>query len=123
MKIPHAGHLASEPEAQRFFREARSAARLRHPGIVTVHEVGRHENLPYLVADFIEGVTLADLLSARRLEFREAAALLGEIAEATDYAHSMGVVHRDIKPSNIILDRTSIHPGAARARRHRAGRC
>jgi WD40 repeat protein/tRNA A-37 threonylcarbamoyl transferase component Bud32 len=122
VKIPHAGHLASEAEAQRFYREARSAARLRHPGIVTVYDVGRYENLPYLVADFIEGVTLADLLSARRLDFPEAAALLAEVAEATDYAHSMGVVHRDIKPSNIIVDRTSIHRGAGQGTAATPGR-
>jgi serine/threonine protein kinase len=61
--------------------------------------------MPYLVSDFIDGVTLADLLTARGLAFREAAELMVQVAEALDYAHSMGVVHRDLKPSNIMLER------------------
>jgi WD40 repeat protein/tRNA A-37 threonylcarbamoyl transferase component Bud32 len=105
IKIPHAGHLASDKEAQRFVREARSAAQLRHPGIVTVHEVGRHENLPYLVAEFIQGTTLAEHLESHPIEARAAAELVAQVADALDYAHAMGVVHRDVKPSNIILER------------------
>ena len=108
IKLPHAGHLASEKEAQRFVREARSAAQLRHPGIVTVHEVGRHESLPYLVADFIQGTTLADYLESHGIEPREAAELVAQVADALDYAHAMGVVHRDVKPSNIMLERQSL---------------
>jgi WD40 repeat protein/tRNA A-37 threonylcarbamoyl transferase component Bud32 len=105
VKIPRAGRLVSPKDEERFLREGRSAAQLRHPGIVSVHEVGRHEGQPFLVSDFIDGVTLSDLLTARRLGFREAAELVAQVAEALDYAHSMGVVHRDIKPSNIILER------------------
>src|SRR5262249_37193135 len=62
VKIPRGGQLTSEKEAQRFVREARSAAQLRHPGIVTIHEVGRFESLPFIVADFVRGVTLAEYL-------------------------------------------------------------
>src|SRR5262245_53996780 len=105
VKMPHAGRLASEQEAQRFLREARSAAQLRHPGVVPVHDVGRHKGIPYLVCDFVQGVTLSDLLTAQRLGCRDAAELVAQVAEALDYAHSMGVVHRDIKPSNIMLER------------------
>ncbi|TMQ32476.1 MAG: hypothetical protein E6K70_18330, partial [Planctomycetota bacterium] len=105
VKIPHAGRLVTPKDDERFLREGRSAAQLRHPGIVSVHEVGRLEEVPYLVEDYIEGVTLADVLTARRLGFREAAELTGQVADALEYAHSMGVVHRDIKPSNIILER------------------
>jgi WD40 repeat protein/tetratricopeptide (TPR) repeat protein len=108
VKIPHAGYLADGKEEDRFLREARSAAVLRHPGIVPVHEVGHEEGLCYLVCDFIEGLTLADLLKARPLTSNETAELVAHVAEALDYAHSMGVVHRDVKPSNIILER----PGA-----------
>jgi serine/threonine protein kinase len=103
LKIPHSGALADEAELARFQREARAAAQLRHPGIVTVHEVQTLDGLPTIVSDFIDGVPLKDFLGSRRLTFPEAAALVAEVAEALDYAHDMGVVHRDIKPANILL--------------------
>jgi formylglycine-generating enzyme required for sulfatase activity/tRNA A-37 threonylcarbamoyl transferase component Bud32 len=104
LKIPHASLLASADDLERFHREARAAAQLRHPGIVTVHEVQTLEGLPAIVADFIDGVPLKDLLEQRRLTFPEAARLVADVAEAVDYAHQMGLVHRDLKPSNIMLD-------------------
>jgi WD40 repeat protein/tRNA A-37 threonylcarbamoyl transferase component Bud32 len=104
LKIPHAGLLTEKDELERFYREARAAAQLRHPGIVTVHEVQVLEGLPTIVADFVEGAPLKDLLQTRLLTFREGAALIAEVAEALDYAHNMGLVHRDIKPANIMLD-------------------
>jgi WD40 repeat protein/tRNA A-37 threonylcarbamoyl transferase component Bud32 len=105
IKIPHSGQLAGETETQRFVREARSAAQLRHPGIVTVYEVGRFGNLPYLVADFIRGTNLAVYLESHAIESRAASELVAQIADALDYAHAMGVIHRDVKLSNIILER------------------
>ncbi len=111
VKIPHAGRMASDQEVQRFLREARSAAQLRHPGIVSVHEVGHDGGVAYLVCDFVDGMSLADLLEVRRLGIREAAELVAELAEAVGYAHAMGVVHRDIKPSNIMLDCSTAHAG------------
>jgi tRNA A-37 threonylcarbamoyl transferase component Bud32 len=107
LKVPRASNLAAPQELDRFLREARSVAQLRHPGIVVVHEVGQADGLPYLVSDFVEGVTLSDLLSARRLGQRESAELLATVAEAVQYAHDQGVVHRDLKPSNIMLDGAS----------------
>jgi WD40 repeat protein/tRNA A-37 threonylcarbamoyl transferase component Bud32 len=104
LKIPHASLLASPDDLERFHREARAAAQLRHPNIVTVHEVATLEALPTLVSDFIEGVPLKDFLEVRRLTFREAATLIAELAAALDYAHTMGLVHRDIKPANIMLE-------------------
>src|SRR5262249_29652999 len=83
--------------------EARSVARLRHPAIVPVSEVGRYDDLPFLVSEFVEGLTLADLLSARRLPPREAAELVATVADALQYAHEQGGVHRDVQPSNIRL--------------------
>jgi tRNA A-37 threonylcarbamoyl transferase component Bud32 len=103
IKVPRAGNLAGPQELDRFLREARSVARLRHPAIVSVHEVGQHDGVPYLVSDFVQGVTLADLLSARRPGFRETAGLIAVVADALQYAHEQGVVHRDVKPSNVML--------------------
>jgi tRNA A-37 threonylcarbamoyl transferase component Bud32 len=103
LKVPRAGNLAGAQELDRFLREARSAAQLRHPAIVPVHEVGQQDGLPYLVSDFVQGVTLADLLSARRLDIRAAAELVAAVADALQYAHEQGVVHRDVKPSNIMV--------------------
>jgi WD40 repeat protein/tRNA A-37 threonylcarbamoyl transferase component Bud32 len=105
LKIPHTGLLTEKEELERFQREARAAAQLRHPGIVTVHEVTVLNGLPVIVAEFVQGAPLRDMLQVRRPTFRQAAALVAEVAEALDYAHSLGVVHRDVKPANIILVR------------------
>jgi serine/threonine protein kinase len=104
LKIPHTGLLVEKIELERFHREARSAAQLRHPGIVMVHEVVTFNGLPTIVADFIQGVTLKELLEVRRLPFREAAQLVADVADALHYAHDCGLVHRDVKPANIMLE-------------------
>jgi WD40 repeat protein/tRNA A-37 threonylcarbamoyl transferase component Bud32 len=103
IKVPRAGHLAGKGELERFVREARSVAQLRHPFLVAVYEVGQAGEVPYLVSEFVHGITLADQLSAHRPAPREAAELVVRLAEALHYAHVMGVVHRDVKPSNIML--------------------
>jgi WD40 repeat protein len=103
LKLPRAGEVPDGERLERFLREARSAAQLRHPAIVPIHEVGQHDGVPYLVSEFVEGVTLADALTSRRYDFREAAELIARLADALEYAHGQGVVHRDVKPSNVLL--------------------
>lgn len=103
VKIPR--HDQVDPaDVEQFLREARAAAQLRHPNIVAVHEVGREDGTLYIVSDLIQGVTLADRLTAGPLAPREAAELLAELAEAVDHAHESGVIHRDLKPQNVMLD-------------------
>ena len=107
IKIPRAGSLASDEDAERFLREARSAAQLKHPGIVALHETGQAgDGTFYLVEEFVQGRTLASVLGERDrpLPFGQAAELVAAVADALDYAHRHGVIHRDIKPSNIMLD-------------------
>ena len=105
IKLLRAGRLASRAEIDRFLREARSAAQLKHAGIVSLYEIGQHaDEAWYLVEEFIAGATLASQISRRRFACREAAELVAQMADALEYAHAHGVVHRDIKPSNIMLD-------------------
>ncbi len=104
VKIPRAGAFISPREEERFLREARSAARLRHPGIVQVHEIGQENGVPFLVTQFVEGSTLARRIEERRPPPREAALLVQKIALALAAAHEQGIVHRDVKPGNILMD-------------------
>jgi WD40 repeat protein len=104
VKVPRAGHVPRPEDTDRFLREARSAAQLKHPGIVALHDAGQADGTFYLVSEFVQGATLAERLTAGHMSFRKAATLTAEVAEALEYAHAHGVVHRDIKPSNILLD-------------------
>jgi WD40 repeat protein/Flp pilus assembly protein TadD len=103
VKVPRAGNWPDGQELDRFLREARSTAQLRHPAIVPVYEAGQDEGMPFLVSEFVDGVTLGDRLKAGGFAFREAASLLAAVADALEHAHRQGVVHRDVKPSNIML--------------------
>jgi len=104
IKIPRRGQLDPIGEEQ-FLREARVAAQLRHPNIVSVHEVGREGDILYIVSDLVRGVSLSEWLTAKRPTARESAELGITIANALHYAHELTVVHRDLKPSNIMMDR------------------
>jgi WD40 repeat protein/tRNA A-37 threonylcarbamoyl transferase component Bud32 len=104
LKVPRAGNVGSQGDVERFLREARSVAQLRHPGIVSVHEVGQTDSVPFLVSELVQGISLSDWLTAHRASYRQAAELVARLADALAYAHAHGVVHRDIKPSNILLE-------------------
>ena len=95
---------------ERFYREARAAGALAHPGIVPVFDVGEHEGLPFLVMEFISGKTLADAVKrGERMTLDRVCEIGQKIADALGYAHQHGVVHRDIKPANILLTSKEAH--------------
>lgn len=100
-----APHLVWEQEfVERFLREARAAARLRHPGIVTIYDVGQAGGWYYFAMDYLEGEPLAQLIKRRGpMTMEDALPILRPVAEALDYAHDQGLVHRDVKPGNIIV--------------------
>jgi WD40 repeat protein len=103
VKVPQAA-FADERTTRRFLAEAKAAARLRHPGIVAVHEAGLAAGRPYLATAFVKGQTLADRLKAGRPPIDVAVSWVRDLARALAYAHSEGVVHRDVKPGNVMLD-------------------
>ncbi len=102
VKLPRQRHTSAADQEQ-FFREARSVAQLNHPNIVAVHEVGREEDQLFIVSDFVDGITLADKISADPFSQRAAVQLCVTIAGALSHAHDNGIVHRDLKPANIML--------------------
>ena len=105
LKVPQPGLLESPNAAERFLREARAAAQLRHPNIVTLFETGLDRGEYYLATEFIEGSTLSEAVSEAGLDPRRAAEVAAALAEAVQFAHAQGIVHRDVKPSNVMLDR------------------
>ncbi|GAA2359311.1 protein kinase domain-containing protein [Dactylosporangium salmoneum] len=98
---------AADPAAvRRFEQEAHAAARLSHPNIVAVHDVGREQDMAYLVMELVDGASLADQLAHGPLPTGQAAAIAVQVCEALAAAHRAGVIHRDIKPANILLARS-----------------
>ena len=102
LKVPRKEQL-DEADAQKFLREARAAAQVRHPNIVSVHEVGREDGRIYIASDFIDGPSLDQWIEAHPLTVRESVELCAKIAEALHHAHEAGIVHRDLKPQNILV--------------------
>ncbi|MEQ8786311.1 MAG: protein kinase [Pirellulaceae bacterium] len=106
LKMILAGQLASEDDVLRFRSEAEAAARLDHPGIVPVYEVGQCDDQHYYSMGYVDGQSLAGRAADGPLPPVEAAGLVRAIAEAIGYAHERGIVHRDLKPGNVLLDAT-----------------
>jgi len=101
--------LPSQPEARaRFEREARAIAGLNHPHICTIHDVGRSDDIDFLVLELLDGETLAQRLAREPLPLKEAIRYAVDIADALDKAHAQGVSHRDLKPGNIMITKTGV---------------
>jgi len=99
-------HLCQDEDyRKRFTREAQAAAKLDHPNIVTIHEVGEFKGRPFFVMEHVEGLSLREIIRQRKLSIAEAVTLTIQLCEGLQEAHESGIVHRDIKPSNIIVDR------------------
>lgn len=103
VKLPRKEELV-RADLELFMREARSAAQLKHPNIVSVHEVGKEGDRIYIVSDVVRGPNLADWLLENKLDSQQAAELCATLAEAVHFAHENGIIHRDLKPSNVLLD-------------------
>ena len=105
LKVLHP-HLAGDrPFVERFLREARAAASLNHPHIVTIYEVGEEQGDYYIAMQYLSGPSLMDIIANEApVGVERAVELLTPVAQALDYAHGRGFIHRDVKPSNIVLD-------------------
>ncbi len=104
VKVLAGGEFAGVEARRRFRTEAEAAARLQHPGIVAIHDIGESDGLPWLSMDFVAGENLASVVREQPLPARQAAEYVRAIAEAVQHAHDHGVLHRDLKPSNVLLD-------------------
>jgi WD40 repeat protein/serine/threonine protein kinase len=110
VKMLLAGPLAGKDFVQRFRTEAAAAASLHHPNIVAIHEVGFAQGQHFFAMDFVEGLTLAQLVAKGPLPPRQAATYLKTVAEAIHFAHERNVLHRDLKPSNVLVDSATDQP-------------
>ncbi|MHC4599195.1 MAG: serine/threonine-protein kinase, partial [Planctomycetota bacterium] len=105
LKVLLGGPDASEEGVERFYREAKSIASLRHPNIVPIHDIGAEDGKHYFSMDFVDGKSLPARVEEKPLEIRRALEIVEIVARAIHHAHTHGVVHRDIKPHNVLLDR------------------
>ncbi len=108
LKVILGGTHAGSERLARFQAEAEAVARLQHPNIVQIHEVGEHDGLPYFSLEFVDGGTLDQKVHRRPQPPREAAYLVETLARAMHYAHEHGVVHRDLKPANVLLTQSGV---------------
>ena len=103
LKVIRDGALAGPQARARFHIEAESAARLRHPNVVQIYEVGEHAGRPYYAMELVAGGTLDQHLAGRPLSAPDAAALIRTLALAVAHAHERQIVHRDLKPANVLI--------------------
>lgn len=104
LKVLNAGKLARASELKRFKTEASAAAKLKHPTLIPIYEVGEEQGCCYFTMEYVEGRTLSELLKGTPFEPRRAAEFVLTMSEAIEYAHKHGVLHRDLKPGNVIVD-------------------
>jgi serine/threonine-protein kinase len=105
LKVIALGHWATEPHVKRFRREAEAAARLNHPCIVPIYEVGERDGACYFSMGLVEGGQLDAILEREPMPIRSAVELIVKLARTVQYAHEHNILHRDIKPGNILLDK------------------
>src|SRR5438874_3312467 len=104
LKVINLGQWASKAHLKRFRLEAEAAARLEHPGIVPIHEVGERDGSCYFSMKFVEGGQLDEVVRREAMPIRRAVEFIAKVARIVYYAHEHGILHRDIKPGNILLD-------------------
>jgi serine/threonine-protein kinase len=104
VKVIGIGQLTTSVHLKRLRREAEAAAKLNHPGIVPIYEVGERDGTYYFSMRFVEGDCLDEVINRGSISVREAAQLIAKVARTVHYAHEHGILHRDIKPGNILLD-------------------
>ena len=105
VKMIRSGMLAGEAEVRRFYTEAQAAARLHHPGIVSVHQFGQRGGHHFFSMEYIEGTDLQRKINGSQLELKDAARYVRDVARAIHDAHQNGVLHRDLKPANVLIDK------------------
>ena len=104
IKVLKQEHCVDEEYTNRFLREAKAAGAISHPNIVTIYDVGRQGNLPYITMEFLDEKSLADVFAGKeRLSLKRVVSIGAQLARALDHAHKHGIVHRDVKPGNILL--------------------
>jgi hypothetical protein len=111
LKMILAGAYAGPEELARFRTEAEAVARLQHPNIVQIHEIGEYEGRPYFSLEYVDGGSLERMTAHKPQPFREAAQIVEILARAMHAAHQRGIVHRDLKPANVLLARSDSRHG------------